>query len=85
MVARLQLSALIKPPQFSALITPTFLSRASRWSEGPSRRRDHDWLAFSVSALITSTLILGRRCGRKNRVADEATMLARRKRATLGP
>jgi hypothetical protein len=49
--------------------------RATLWSQGPRRRRW--WLVSSLSALVTPTLILGRRCGRKDRVADEATMMAR--------
>jgi hypothetical protein len=63
MVARLQL-------------TPTFLSRATLWSEGPSRRRDHD-CGSSAACRRSPTLILGRRCGRKDRVADDATVVAR--------
>ena len=38
-----------------------------------SLTRPRWWLVFSILALITPTLFLGRRCGREDRVADEAT------------
>jgi hypothetical protein len=61
----------------SALITPTlFLGR--RWAiRVASLTRPRWWLVFSLSALITPTLFLGRSCGHEDRVADEATLVAR--------